>query len=146
MKVFISQRFRDIPEQEVLRRRQMIIDLAKYNYHDAEIIESWHPNFDKSSVAQLGQSIIEMSVADLVLISYGSMLNVFRFASDAEYGGKLDDDTLTSLRGSEYEILICRSYNIPVRVYKFIFDKDKNIPTGVQFIQMEELRLKDDKY
>lgn len=119
MKVFISQKFRDLTEEEVLRNRNILIDLVKSEYDDVEIIESYHPDFDKNSISQLGRSLIEMSEADLVLLSEISINNIVDFTNYM---------SMKSLKGSEVEAIICHTYNIPFKVYRF-----KNKPGGRYF-------------
>ena len=116
MKVFISQKMRDLTEKEIVFRRNLLIDLIKKEYEDekVEIIESWHPDFDKNSVAQLGQSIIEMSDAQLILISEKSVDNIVHF---------IDTSEVENIKGSEIEVLICLSYKIPYKIYTFDFDE-----------------------
>lgn len=119
MKIFISQKFRDLSEEEVLRRRKMIISLIKTEFKitKVEIIENWHPNFDKNSVSQLGDSIIEMSEADLVLVSDISLKNIQNFKCMGEP---------SSLKGSEFEVLMCMSYEIPYKVYVLEYEEQRN--------------------
>lgn len=119
MKIFISQKFRDLSEEEVLRRRKMIINLIKSEFKvtELEIIENWHPNFDKNSISQLGSSIIEMSEADLVLVSDISFKNIQNFKCMGEP---------SSLKGSEFEVLICKSYEIPYKVYVLEYEEKRN--------------------
>jgi hypothetical protein len=128
MKIFISQKFRDLSEEEILKRKSMIIDLVKTKYEDAEIIENWHPDFDKNSISQLGQSIIEMSDAELVLLSDTSVNNIISFVYQRQ------DPEL--IKGSETEALICFSYNIPFKVYGFVLDED-NKATSVNWLEWD---------
>lgn len=130
MKVFISQKMRDLTEEEILKRRQMIIDLVSNDYEKVEVIESWHSDFDKNSVAQLGQSMIEMSDAELVLISDTSIDNTFGFIHgidnvyDLIEDDNCDNNKAEHLKGSEFEFLICRSYDIPFLIYSFTLDEN----------------------
>ncbi len=128
MKVFISQKFRDLDENEILRRRSMIIELAKATYDDVEIIDNWHPDFDKNSIAQLGQSIIEMSEGELVLLSNTSINNINTFVYESR--------ETTHIKGSEFEALICFSYDIPFRVYGFTFN-EKGEVNGVEWLEWD---------
>lgn len=115
MKVFISQKFRNLTAAEVLRRREMLIELAKTESDNVEIIDSWHPGFDKNSVAQLGQSIIEMSGADLVMVSDVSFNNITEFVKTQK---------VENFKGSEFEALICASYNIHAKMYTINVDSN----------------------
>jgi hypothetical protein len=115
MKVFLSQKFRNITVKEILIRRKMLIDFVHTEYDDAQIIENWHPNFDKNSVAQLGQSIIELSEADLVLVSDVSQANISDFVTTG---------SVKELKGSEIEVLVCASFGIETRAYVFILDEN----------------------
>ena len=119
MKIFISQKFRDLSEEEVLKRRKMIINLIKTEFKitKVDIIENWHPDFDKNSVGQLGRSIMEMSEADLVLISDISLKNIQNFKCFGE---------ISSIKGSEFEVLMCMSYGIPYKVYSFGYEEKRN--------------------
>ena len=127
VKIFISQKMRDLTEEEILRRRNMIIDLIKKDYvnDNVEIIESWHPDFDKNSIAQLGQSIIEMSEANIILLSEKSIDNIVDFMGDAQ---------VEHIKGSEIEAFVCLSYKIPYRVYILDMDLDGKV-TGVRWLE-----------
>jgi hypothetical protein len=119
MKIFISQKMRDLTEEEILKRREMIINLIKEEFKvtKVEIIESWHPDFDKNSIWQLGRSIQEMSEADLVLVSDISLRNIQNFKCLGE---------ISSIKGSEFEVLMCMSYEIPYKVYVFEYEEKRN--------------------
>lgn len=113
IKVFISHKFRDLPEELILKNRRAIVNLVTAEYKNVEIIESYHPEFDKNSVKQLGESIKEMSDADLIVFSKVSTDNVanFRYDQDCKYAEYIG--------GSEIEFLIASRYNKRYRLYEF---------------------------
>jgi len=118
MKIFISQKFRNLTEEVILKRKDLLLKLVHENYDNVEIIENYHPEFDKNSVKQLGESIKEMSDADLVLISDTSLYNIAEFIRTA---------STNNFKGSEFEVMMSMSYDIPYVVYGFNEDDDGNI-------------------
>lgn len=96
-RVYVSQQIRDAPEADILKTREICLDLAKGFFPDDEIIEV--PKFEMAKVRGLhparilGMSIELMSDADLVI-----------FAEGWQYA-----------RGCRIEHRVCQDYNIPYK-------------------------------
>lgn len=74
MKLFVSQAMSGLSDEEILTKREELIQLAKeyLNVPDLEVIDSFHKTPDlieKGRVAVLGHSIQLMADADVVIFS-----------------------------------------------------------------------------
>jgi len=96
MKVFVSQPMNGIPEDEILRRRDELFNLAKNIFGDrVELIDSYTKSQeleDRGAVAVLGDSIALMADAELVV-----------FARDWNMA-----------RGCRVENMVAMLYSIPI--------------------------------
>lgn len=134
MKVFISQRFRDKTKEEIESTREKIKDA--YIRHIAETtdissiygtewIESWHPeNYDKNSIYLLGDSIKELSKADLVLLPKSALMNVDEFVHHADNSTVKHSINISNLKGCELELLISFTYG---KKYLFYYENGGEI-------------------
>lgn len=96
-KVMISQKMRDMSEEEIKKNRDALINIAKDIYPDCEIVDSYFEDYPESTVKNapvwyLGKSIQKLSEADVLLVEKG--------AEEA--------------RGCKCEITIAEAYGIEV--------------------------------
>lgn len=70
-KIFISQPMRGRKEEEILKERKDIIEWAKKEYGDVEILESYFDDFapDAKPLEYLARSLMFLAKADLAIFA-----------------------------------------------------------------------------
>ena len=114
MNIFISQKMAGFTDEQIMKRRQEIMDFCRKTFHEpCDFIDSFTKSqdiVDGGRIAMLGDSISKMSTADLVVFDEGWELS----------------------NGCNVERMVCAKYRIPVydignpmnRIHKVMLDED----------------------